>query len=200
MALARARFQKFLLIARRWNLEIHESWDFTSPEWDSQLRRYAQAHGSLEPPYGGIDLFVYSRGLWGKLPPFAVGRTRWDSALVYQARRLGAPVIDATSSVTSVHQTHGYSHYPQNTAGVFKGPEALHNEKLLGGEQFIFTALNATHVMKKSGIHRNLIVFPPYLLRRAATLPAFYPSLRRLSPLVHYIAPWWRAVRKSWVF
>jgi hypothetical protein len=196
LQMARSRFQKFLLITRRWNVEIHQSWDFADPEWESALRRHARDQGALEPPFGGIDLFVYARGMWEKLPPFAVGRTRWDSALIYEARRLGVPVIDATDTVTSVHQNHGYSHYPDNILGVFKGPEALRNEKLLGGEEFIFTALNATHVMKKSGIHRNVIIYPPYVIRKFATLPALHSSLRFLGPVVRRLAPSWRKLRK----
>jgi hypothetical protein len=64
-------------------------------------------------------------------------------------------VIDATDRVTCVHPNHDYSHHPGNTAGVYKGPEAVRNESLLGGPQFIFSALNATHVLGPSGIRRR---------------------------------------------
>jgi hypothetical protein len=195
-ALAQARFEKFLLIARRWNVAIGNPWDFTSSEWETKLARHARAHGSLEAPYGGIDLFLYRRGFWPKLPPFAVGRTRWDSALICNARKMKVPVIDATDSVTLVHQNHGYSHIPENAAGVFKGPEAVRNEQLLGGDAFIFTALNATHVIKNSRIRRNRIFYPPYLIRNLATGPALHPSLRFLIPFVHGLAPSWRRLRQ----
>lgn len=191
------RFNKFLLIARRWNVAIHNNWDFVSPEWESQLRSYARDHGALEPPYGGVDIFVYPRKMWEGLPPFAIGRTRWDSALIYNARKRGVAVIDATDTVTSIHQNHGYSHYPKSALGVFKGPEAQRNEELLGGEQFIFTALNATHVLKKSGIRRRIDFYPPYLLRKCATMPALYRSLNFLAPAVRYLAPWWRRLQRA---
>jgi hypothetical protein len=193
---ARRRFEKFLLIARRWNVELQRVWDFAFPEWESELRQFARNQGSLEPPYGGIDLFAYSRGIWEKLPPFAVGRTRWDSALIYQARRLKIPVIDATEAVTTVHPNHNYSHHPENTAGVLKGPEAVRNEALLGGEEFIFTALNATHVLRKSRVVSNLALYPPYVIRRFATFPALHPSLRIFAPVVRRLAPYWRRLRK----
>ncbi len=192
----RSRFNQFLLIARRWNVSLQDSWDFTHPEWPLRLRRYARDRGTLEPPYGGLDLFLYSRGIWGKLPPFAIGRTRWDSALIYQARRREIPVIDATDSLTMVHQNHSYSHYPKGATGVFKGPEALRNQELLGGEQFIFTALNATHILKKSSIQRRIDLYPPYLMRKIATAPALYAPLRFLAPVVCYLAPWWRNLRQ----
>src|SRR6185295_13661097 len=100
------QFPRFLLIARRWNLNLECEWDFTQPDWAARLRDYARTHGDLEPAYGGMDLFVYPRGLWEELPPFAIGRGRWDSALIYHARKTGVPVVDATAAMTIVHQNH----------------------------------------------------------------------------------------------
>jgi hypothetical protein len=148
-------FDKFLLIARRWNVDIHEEWDSQLADWDVELHRYATVHGTLEPPEGGTDVFVYRRGTLDNLPPFAIGRTRCDSALIVHARGRGVPVIDATDVVTSVHQTHDYSHIALGTKDNLKGPEAISNEKLLGGEGFVFTSLDATHVLTKSGIQRR---------------------------------------------
>ena len=191
------RFQKFLLIARRWNIAIDSEWDFEEAGWELKLRRYVASHGTLEPPYGGVDVFVYPREIWNDLPPFAVGRTRWDSALIHRARRMGIAVIDATDALTSIHQNHDYSHNHLGTAGVFKGPEAITNEKLLGGDEFIFTPLNATHVLTKAGLHRNRTLYPPYLLRKLATLPALHRPLRLLGPMVRHLAPVWRSFRRS---
>ena len=189
------RFERFLMIARRWNVDLAEDWDFMSPSWEAKLRAYVREHGTIEPSYGGVDLFVYRRGLWKHLQPFAIGRTRWDSALIYEARKLGAPVIETTRVVTAVHPNHGYPLDPQDTAGVFKGPEALRNQSLLGGDEFIFTSLNATHVLTESGFRQNRVLFPPYLLRQLATLPALHPTLRPLAPVVRFLAPWWRRLR-----
>lgn len=193
---AAMRFERFLLIARRWNVHFDGRWDFERPDWERELRHYAAEHGKLEPPYGGVDLFVYPRGMWGTLPPFAIGRTRWDSALIYQARRLRLPVIDATQAVASIHQNHDYSHIPHGTPGVLKGPEAKRNEALLGGDEFIFTPLNATHALSARGIRRNRIFFPPYLLRRLAALPALHGIFRPFKRPVSILAPYWRNYRK----
>jgi hypothetical protein len=190
------RFDRFLMIVRRWNVELAVDWDFKSASWEAKLRAYIREYGTIEPSYGGVDLFVYRRGLWKQLPPFAIGRTRWDSALIYEARKLRAPVIEATRVVTAVHPNHDYSHDLHNT-GVFKGPEALRNQSLLGGDEFIFTPLNATHVLTESGIRQNRVLFPPYLLRQLATLPALHPRLRPLAPVVRLLAPWWRRLRPT---
>jgi SAM-dependent methyltransferase len=193
---ARRQFEKFLLIARRWNVELKTAWDFTGSEWESRLREFAYSRGSLEPPYGGIDIFAYSRGIWEQLPPFAVGRTRWDSALIYQARRRGIPVIDATEILPVIHQNHDYSHSANGVMGIFKGPEAIANQTLLGGEEFILTPLNATHRLTKAGICPNRVLYPPYLLRKLATLPALHGSLTPVAPLVKWLAPCWRRLRR----
>jgi SAM-dependent methyltransferase len=190
----RSRFERFLMIARRWNVDLDHEWTF-APDWEAELGRYARERGSLEAPYGGVDLFVFPRGMWRHLPPFAIGRNRWDSGLIYQARASGVPVIDATDRVTCVHPNHDYSHHPGSTAGVYKGPEAVRNETLLGGAEFIFSALNATHVLKASGIRQRIDWQPAYLVRKAATLPALYPALRPLVPAVAHLAPVWRKAR-----
>jgi FkbM family methyltransferase len=72
----------------------------------------------------------------------------------------------------------------------------MRNELLLGGPQFIFNALNATHVLDVSGIRRRVELNPAYLLRKLATAPALYPSLRPLTPLIGHLAPWWRTLRR----
>jgi hypothetical protein len=151
----RALFDKFLLIARRWNVDVDSEWEFAPADWDGALRRYAAAHGTLEPPDGGTDVFVYRRGSLQNLPPFAIGRSRCDSMVILETRRRGLPVIDATEVLTSLHQNHDYSHIARATDERIKGPESSVNERMLGGKEFIFTSLNATHVATKAGIERN---------------------------------------------
>ena len=79
------------------------------------------------------------------MPPFALGRPRWDNWLLYRARARGAALVDATSRVTAVHQNHDYAHSPQGWAGVWEGPEAARNEDLMGGHDHYFTIADATH-------------------------------------------------------
>jgi 2-polyprenyl-3-methyl-5-hydroxy-6-metoxy-1,4-benzoquinol methylase len=66
------------------------------------------------------------------------------------------------------------------------------NEELLGGEQFIFTALNATHRLTSAGLERQRILAPARLLRSLATLPALHPRLSVLGRVVKLLAPAWR--------
>ncbi len=179
----RSRFHNFLLSGRRVNLDLEMSLDFSKPDWKSDLREYTYSRGKLEPPWGGIDYFVYPKGIWNAIPPFAIGRLRWDSWLLYKARSNGIPLIDATNVVMAIHQNHDYSHHTHGEIGVWKRHEAKHNFKLLGGFEYIFTILNATHQLTKSDFKRNLTFNPVYIARRLIILPALYPSLRPLIKL-----------------
>ena len=188
------RFERFLMIARRWNVELADDWDFMSPSWEAKLRAYVREHGTIEPSYGGVDLFVYRRGLWKHLQPFAIGRTRWDSGLIYEARKLRAPVIETTRVVTAVHPNHGYSHDPQDTSGVFKGPEALRNQSLLGGTSS-FLPPSTRHMFSPS-LAFVRIGFVSSLFAATACDPAG-PSSKAspARPVVRFLAPWWRRLR-----
>jgi 2-polyprenyl-3-methyl-5-hydroxy-6-metoxy-1,4-benzoquinol methylase len=192
LARVRERFERFLLLVRRWNVDLEADWDYAAPDSEERLRRFAREHGELEPSYGGMDVFVFPRSVELPLPPFAIGRGRWDSALIYQARRLGIPVIDATEAVLSLHQNHDYVHIDGGTQSQIKGPEAQQNEEMLGGEAFIFTALNATHRLTPDGLERLRVRSPAGLLRVWATLPALHPRLRGLERAVSALAPLWR--------
>ncbi|MCG8592437.1 MAG: class I SAM-dependent methyltransferase [Proteobacteria bacterium] len=193
-----AHFPRFLLTARRWNLDLEREWDFKRADWEATLVREARERGRLEPRFGGVDLFVFSRGAWGAepLPPFAVGRGRWDSGILYQARARGIPVVEATERVFNVHQNHDYSHDPQHTETSVPQPDWLRNEELMGGEEFIFSSLNATHVLGRSGLRRHRVGHPVLWLRRLATAPASHRWLRPLAPAVRRVAPLWRLVRR----
>lgn len=191
---ARRRCPRFLLITRRWNVDLERPWDFDTPGWDSALVDYARGRGIQEPLGGGVDVFAYPRGMWGPLPSFAIGRGRWDSALIYEARRLAIPVIDASPVVTCLHPNHHYSDQIRSTPAGYVGPDGERNERLLGGAEFIFSSLNATHILGPSGLRRNIDLHPRRVLRRLGTLPALYRPLRPLAPVVRFLAPWWRRI------
>lgn len=192
------RFDRWLLIARRWDLNLDELLDFTASDWEECLVRRARTEGVLVPRFHGVDVFVFPRGAWGAepLPPFAIGRGRWDSGILYQARRRRLAVVDATAAAPNIHQNHDYSHHPDAARGVLKGPEAVGNKALLGGEAFIFSALNATHLLDEHGLRPNRVWNPVLVLRKLGTLPAQVPALRPLAPAVSALLPAWRGWRR----
>ena len=198
-ALQRIRFPRFLMVGQRWNVDLNTPWDFERADWEERLRGYVANYGALHPP-SGSDYFVFPRGsAIEKLPPFAVGRPGWDNYLIYKARHLGIPVVDATRVVTVVHQNHDYAHVANQQGEWWEGPEADWNRSLLGGRDHIFTLLDATHLM------RSRLLLPavgyPYLRRRWQTLSMLAPTTRPLGGFLNRIPArlrsWLRFVRSQ---
>ncbi|HOT90773.1 MAG TPA: hypothetical protein PLJ78_04400 [Anaerolineae bacterium] len=142
----RIPFRRFLMVGQRWDVDLDQPWDFGSQDWEAQLWKYVHHHGELHP-LTGIDYFVFTPGLWGDIPPFAIGRTTWDNWLIYGARARGAPVIDATQAIRAIHQNHDYAHIADGADGAWKGPEAQRNLALAGGYDHVFTLTDATWLL-----------------------------------------------------
>jgi hypothetical protein len=159
----------FLMVGQRWTLKIDAALDFTDPGWWEKLRERVRAEGGQDEK-SAIDYFVFRRGLWPAIPPFAVGRTMWDNWLIYAARARGAAVIDAGAMVQAVHPFHGYRHHPGGRAGVWEGPEAERNLELAGGLEHYFTIADATHLLAPQGVRSALD--GEHLRRRWQMLPA----------------------------
>ncbi len=166
----------FLMIGRRWNLDVTEPVVFDTPEWPDRLldrvRREGRLHG-----FSGLDYWVFPRTLDLMPPSFAVGRPGMDSWLVYRARRLRIPVVDATAVVTAIHQNHGY---PAKRKNHFE-TERQHNVRLGGGYSHMFTLRDADRLLTPDGLVR-----PPFP--------------RCLFPLLSLFWPWRTAlaIRRRW--
>jgi hypothetical protein len=135
----------FLMLSRRWDVDIAQPIDF-SADWRRSLRELAHSRGRLHRPTGS-DLFVFPRDAYIQVPPFVIGRAGWDNWMIFQARRLGWPVIDATPSVTAIHQEHDYGHLPGGRSH-HRLPETDDNIQLAGGQAAVrYTVLDATHAL-----------------------------------------------------
>jgi hypothetical protein len=173
LGLARSASDKFLMVARVWRVGINDSWDFCEPDIERELRRYVVEHGQQGPPPGNSDFFAFSRGLWSNIPQLGIGRGWWDPWLVYEARRLGATVVDASPIVMAVHQNHDQSTYPH---GLKRWRQEInHNFELVGKEAATFCLYDATHVLDGSGLRR--VRGLRYLSRYIDTLPVIRPAL-----------------------
>ncbi len=126
----RALNQPFLMCGRRWKLDITEPLAFDSG-WEDRLAREAVGRGHLDDPMCA-DYFLFTRGLFGEIPPFAIGRRRWDRWLQYRARSGPGLYIDATEVVTAIHQNHDYGGV--GFLGHKRGPETQRNIELSGDE------------------------------------------------------------------
>ncbi len=176
---------RFLLMGRRWDIDLKEEIDFANADWEAELRTYVAKVGKLHPATG-IDYFVFPCGQYSNIPPFAVGRPAWDNWLIYRTRFLRIPVIDATETVTVIHQNHGYEHVPQGVAGTYRGPEGKRNLELAGGASYAFTLYEANSVLTAGGLKRPKLTVRR-LYRLFITQPMLHPRLRFIVEYPRYL-------------
>jgi hypothetical protein len=139
-----------LLFGRRWDIELPQLLDFRSADWEQELLSRVRAQGKL----GGPDYFLYPKGLWAEIPPFALGRAAWDFWLIYAARAMQVPVIEATPVVTVVHQAHDYSHVAGATRESLKTDEVRRNIRLMAGTSK-YATWDSTHLLTKAGLRKT---------------------------------------------
>jgi len=169
IALRRIHTHDFLMLGQRWDVDITEPWNFADSQWEATLRATVQARGSLHP-HTGVDYYVFRKGIWRDVPPFAVGRAVYDNWFIWSARARGVPVIDATSVVTSVHQNHERTYSslgmrsPDTSDDFQSGLEAKRNLELAGGRKHVFTLYNANWRLTRRGLVPA--VAPRYLWTR----------------------------------
>jgi hypothetical protein len=156
-----------LMVGRRCDVEITDSWDFSGPDWGERLRSMARERGRMRPPQW-IDYFVFPRGLLSQqVPPFAVGRPGYDNWLLWKVRSMRVPVVDATQVVLAIHQNHDYSHHPGGQSGLWQDVEAQQNYALLGKGHFA-TIDNATHRLTPKGLRPNYYHWVAQAKRKAS--------------------------------
>jgi hypothetical protein len=180
----RAWSSRFLMVGRRTDVDINDSWNFSLPDGQARLRELALISGKQRPAEW-IDYFAFNKDLAVGILPLAIGRLRWDNWLIWHARALHAPVVDATRVVLAIHQNHEYSHHPEGQAGIWQGEEARRNTALIGAWWRHNTTADATHVLAEAAIVSNLHHWVVKFKRAAhhITAPIWHPVLDFTRPL-----------------
>ena len=179
-AVRRIRFRSFLALGRRWDVDVTEELP-TEGDYERRVRGLVATQGKLAPP-DAIDYFVFERaGPLTELPPFAVGRPGWDNWMIYRARSLGIPVVDATRVLTAVHPNHDYAHVPERSGYRWYGPEATANFALMEGLER-FQTRHATHMLTRFGVLPALT--PRRIVSRVRSRHAVDGSIERAARLL----------------
>jgi hypothetical protein len=144
--------ESFLIVGQRWDVAIDEDL-FAGGDWQERLRTKLQDGGELHPPMGS-DYFVFPSNQFHNIPEFALGRAGWDNWMIYQARHLKIPVIDASRAITVVHQEHDYAHLPGGEPH-YRHPESDHNVLLAGGMETMFRLRDADWVLSEKELRRK---------------------------------------------
>ena len=129
----------FLLIGQRWDLDLKQELDFCQG-WDEQLVQLVKQKGKLHLP-AGSDYFIFPKGSFTSIPPFAIGRSGWDNWMIYEAWRNKMCLVDGSMSVFAVHQNHDYRHLPSGKPH-YDLEESQQNIRLAGGSTHLFTVLD----------------------------------------------------------
>lgn len=145
----------FLMIGETLDLQVEGRVSPADAATRAALRRRALAEGRSRGATA-IDYFAFSARLFEPMPPFVVGRARFDNWLVWRARERGI-VVDATRGVVAVHQRHDYAHLPGGLGEAHFGAEAGRNLELAGGKNRLYTIHDASHRLTAAGdVRRNL--------------------------------------------
>jgi hypothetical protein len=149
-----SRHEPFLMIGRRWDVDVTQRLDFSQPSWQEDIVQRARQEGFQRLHYN-IDYFAFRRGLYAQIPDLVIGRNFWDQWLVWQAGAAGVDVVDVSDVVCAVHQNHDYSYHPQGMAGVWSDAATQENFRRAGGWSHLHTIEDARYYMVPAGLKVN---------------------------------------------
>lgn len=161
----------FFIVGRRWDCDIKEKINFEESDWEKKIKEKVQKQGKLHG-FSGMDYWVFPTNFQFNPPLFAVGRPGMDSWLIFKARAMKIPVIDATESIFIIHQNHNY---PRKKSDFFE-VEKKRNLELAGGFNQMGTLRDADWVFEPGGLKKKKFpenIFPTFTL--------FYPWRLLLS-------------------
>ena len=145
------RFNEFLMVGRRWDIDISQEIDFGAEGWQQRLTERLRTEGFHHAPTG-IDYFAFKKGLWPEIPPMALGRDAWDNWLVREPLLMGKPIIDASGKVTIIHQNHDFSHIPGGKESASFRIEQRRNMELGGNDGSLAYTSHASWELTPAGI------------------------------------------------
>lgn len=177
------KFPSFFLTGSRWEFALNTRLRFRK-DWEKRLRPKVVKGGSIKRK-GPTDYFVFSPKINFKMPDFAVGRTYWDAWLIFRAKQLEIPIINATDFNFAVHQSHDYSH-AGGWADVWTGPESRKNIKLIGDKRKYFNVLDADYNLMANGTLRPQELFLR-LIRVIETAPVLRPKMSKFIYPFNYL-------------
>jgi hypothetical protein len=177
LSAVRSSTAQFVMTGRRTLLDVQEPIDFGRANWENELIDRAVSSGKLDS-WVAMDYFAFPKGLYRDMPPFVVGRARWDNWMIYSALKNDIPVIDGTEDIIAIHQNHDYSHLAGGVGDCFVSPEGQRNQELYGLDTCIGTA-DSTYLLGRGKLHRAR--GRAVLTRRLETLPIFSPRLAKMA-------------------
>lgn len=168
----------FLVIGESLDVDLREPFRYDDRGSQGRLPPDAASRGPL-----AIDWFFFNRGLFAKVPPFAIGRARFDNWLIWRARSGGARVIDATELIGALHQRHDYGHLAGGRREAYRGADARRNEALAGWWRYLYlhSILDADWTLTAHGLQarpRTFTFWRQLHIRLSAMRAEIFPPHR----------------------
>lgn len=171
---AKAWRDRFLLVSRRWDVDITEPIDFARAEWAAETREMALTSGFRQDE-SWIDFFLFRKGMYADMPALIVGHCYWDNWMIWRALSDGAPVIDGGRFLVPVHQNHGYNAKYGRVKGVATDALSQWNLRVMGGKGRVRRMDAATHRITRGGAIRRVIIRNTYELREGLRYKVWLP-------------------------
>lgn len=175
--IASKKFKRFCVITGRQHIQQNDLIDFSKPGWEEDVCNRMTPTTPDDITAG--DYFLFSKGVWGGFPPFAIGRTVCDNWMYYKVLASRGALIDATAYLTTIHQDHDHSHHPDGVQGVWMGIEAQRNQKLGGAFASMFGRKHANWILNFNELKRPPITIENFD-RWLGSQQALHPVLWRL--------------------
>ncbi|HVP21145.1 MAG TPA: glycosyltransferase family A protein [Anaerolineaceae bacterium] len=199
---AAEKYQKFLIMGRRWDLDVTAPIDF-SEGWQARLWQQVQSTGKHHRRVGS-DYFIFPRDCFVDIPDLTVGRAFWDNWMIYWARRNHWATIDGSDGIQIIHQNHDYSHLPHGQSH-HKHPDTYENVRLGGGSRTTFLLDDANKKLTPGGIvpmpltwkkfWREVEIFPLVTLHSYSLAQAAYAFFHPIKAYKDVRA--WRRTQKA---
>jgi len=171
--------ENFLMTGQRWNIQLSTPLDYQDCDWENHLRGIVKRANQLFR-MDAIDYFVFLRGMYREVPPFALGRFSWDNWLIWKAKSMKVPILDVTPMVMVVHQDHHCTH-PGGWESLYNGLEAKRNLRLAGDGSEHATILESTHILTPRGLKKGW----PRKVRSIFKKRSYEYIIYRMGPLRH---------------
>ena len=179
-------FNKFLLVGHRWDIDIDNTIDFNDKVEKNIFWNRIKVEGKKHA-CSGIDYFIYKRYQWKNIPDFIIGRDGYDNWLIWKARRMLLPIVDATDNMQVVHQNH-----PFNSSKTVQGKEVLlnqerdHNKKLYINKTL--NLLDCTYRISNGKVIKNKQ--KDFVDRNLYRLPKIFPEISILLKIYRRFYNW----------
>jgi hypothetical protein len=183
---AKAWRDRFLMVSRRWDLDVVSPVDFQDCKWSSQVREQTLTAGFRQDECW-VDFFLFRRGQYKQIPKLVVSHCYWDNWMIWRALQDRIPVLDASPCVVPVHQNHGYDPKFGRSKGRPTDALSVSNLEAIGGSKNVRRIDSATHRLYRDGKVRRTWIRNTYalreMLRYKVWLPVWHAVLGATRPV-----------------